>query len=56
MKYQHIIDNIVQFETNDPGEFATYLLYDPKAKQDKASVLFKLLDQIGEYKCKMVTK
>jgi hypothetical protein len=55
MKYQHILNNEVLFESNDASEFMLYLLTNDKAKQAKYSILYNLLEQSKEYICNMVS-
>lgn len=56
MKYQHILNGEVLFQTDDAGEFFTYLITNEKAQQAKNSVLFNLLEKSGSYICSMVNK
>lgn len=55
MKYQYILNKEVLFETNDPSEFMTYLMTDPKAYQAKYCVLYELLEQSSGYICNMAS-
>jgi hypothetical protein len=54
MKYQHILNNELLFETDDPGQFVTYLMTDQKAQQAKYNVLYNLLEKSGGYICKLM--
>jgi hypothetical protein len=54
MKYQHILNNELLFETDDVSEFLSYLLNDKRAAQAKNTILFNLLDKSNGYICKMV--
>ncbi len=55
MKYQHILNGKLLFETNNLSEFYNYLCTNEKAKQCKNSILFNLLEQSNGYICNMAT-
>ena len=55
MKYQHILNNEVLFETNDVSIFFSYLLTDSRAQQAKNSILYNLLEQSNGYVCNMIS-
>ncbi len=55
MKYQHILNGEVLFETDDASKFQHYLMNDPRAAQAKFSILYNLLEKSGGYVCKMET-
>ncbi len=55
MKYQHILNKVILFETNDASEFMLYLMNDKQAVQAKYSVFYKLLEQSNGYICEMVS-
>ena len=55
MKYQHILNKEVLFETDDVSAFFTYLLTDERAKQAKNSILYNLLEQSDGYHCIMMS-
>jgi len=55
MKYKHILNGEVLFETEYPSDFVKYMLTDPRASQAKYSVLYRLLSEAKEYECKMVS-
>jgi len=54
MKYKHILNGKLLFETNDASEFFSYLM-DKETSQAKHSVLFNLLDKSNGYVCNMVS-
>jgi hypothetical protein len=53
MKYQHILNGKLLFETDDSHEFMFYLMTNDKAKQAKYSVLYNLLKNSSGYICNM---
>ena len=55
MKYQHILNDVVIFETNNVSDFFHYLLTDSDAQQAKNSILYNLLEQSGGHICNMAT-
>ncbi len=55
MKYQHILNKIVLFETNDASEFMLYLMNNKDASQAKYSVLYNLLQKSDGYICEMAS-
>ena len=55
MKYQHILNDEILFETDNVSEFMKYLLNDPKAKYDRYRILHDLLDKAGSYSLKLVS-
>lgn len=55
MKYQHILNKKVLFETNDASEFMGYLLNNKQAVQAKNNILYDLLEKSNGYICEMVS-
>lgn len=56
MKYQHILNDRVLFESDSVDEFFTYLLTYPLVAQARNSILYNLLIKSNGYVCNMVTK
>lgn len=54
MKYQHILNGKLLFETDSHSEFATYLMFDDRAKQAKHIVLCKLLEESEGHICNTI--
>jgi hypothetical protein len=55
MKYQHILNNKLLFETNSASDFFHYLMNNPDAKQAKNNILYNLLESNKGYICEMST-
>lgn len=54
MKYKHIRNGELIYETNNASEFVKYLLTDPRAQQIKYSVLYNLLEKNDGYICETI--
>lgn len=55
MKYQHIVNYILLFETNEAHEFMLYVLTNDNCKVDKYKILHDLLEKSNGYVCKLYT-
>jgi len=55
MKYQHILNGEILFETDDVSTFFGYLMSNPKAQQVRNSILYNLLEKSNGYICNMVS-
>lgn len=53
MKYQYILNGILEFETDSASDFMTFLLKEEN-RQVRNSVLFNLLKKSDGYKAKMI--
>jgi hypothetical protein len=56
MKYQHILNGKLLFETDDSSEFFSYLISTKETNQAKLSILYNLLEKSNGYICEMVSK
>ena len=54
MKYKHILNDEIIYQTDDAGEFMLYLLLNDNAKQAKYVALQRLLEKVGEFDLKLV--